>query len=178
MDANRLLDELKSRAEIAEVALRYCRGIDRCDEALLRSCFHPDSTHRHGAFEGLSADFCTFAMETVAPLRFTHHQLGPVSIELDGETAYTETYFTALHRHGANLHAGGRPHEDRFAGGRYVDRFERRDGVWKIAHRRGITEWMRYEPSSDNGFWDGPAEQRGRRDRDDPVYDRKPGQPG
>jgi hypothetical protein len=172
MDAEALLHELKSRAEIGEVVLRYCRGIDRCDEALLRSCFHPDATHRHGGFEGTSADFCTFALEMVAKVRFTHHQLGPVSIELAGETAFTETYFTSLHRYGATPPPGGRAHEDRFAGGRYIDRFERRDGVWKIAHRRGVTEWQRNEPSSDAGFWDGPEAHRGRRDRGDPVYDR------
>ena len=172
MDAHPLLEELKSRAEITEVVLRYCRGIDRCDEALLRSCFHPDATHEHGGFKGRSADFCDFALQLVEQVRFTHHQLGPVSIELAGEVAYTETYFTSLHRYGATPPPGGRPNEDRFAGGRYVDRFARRDGVWKIAHRRGISEWLRYEPSSDGGFWDGPPEQRGRRDRSDPVYER------
>jgi len=170
MTPDALLDQLASRAEITEVVLRYCRGIDRCDEALLRSCFHPDARHRHGSFDGASADFCTFALEIVQAVVFTHHQLGPVSIELDGDVAHTETYFTSLHRFGAVPPPGGQPHEDRFVGGRYVDRFERRGGVWKIAERRGISEWLRYEAASDRGFWDGPAEQRGRRDRDDPVY--------
>ncbi|MFL5296396.1 MAG: nuclear transport factor 2 family protein [Phenylobacterium sp.] len=171
-DTAALLDELESRAEITEVVLRYCRGIDRCDEPMLRACFHPDARHRHGAFQGSSADFCTHALALVAQVEFTHHQLGPVSIELDGDTAYTETYFTALHRFGAVPPPGGQPHEDRFSGGRYVDRFERRDGVWRIAERRGISEWMRYEAASDRGFYDAPAEQRGRRDRTDPVYRR------
>ncbi len=171
-DAAATLCELKSRAEIGEVVLRYCRGIDRCDEAMLRSCFHPDARHRHGAFEGSSADFCTHALAIVAKVEFTHHQLGPVSIDFAGETAFTETYFTSLHRFGAVPPTGGRPHEDRFSGGRYVDRFERRDGVWKIAERHGISEWLRYEAASDRGFYDGPSEHRGRRDRNDPVYRR------
>jgi hypothetical protein len=167
-----VLDELKSRAEIAEVVLRYVRAIDRCDEDLLRSCFHPDSRHRHGSFDGLSADFCAFALAICRQVEATHHQLGPVSIELAGDTAHAETYFTSHHRFGVVPPPGRRPHEDRFMGGRYVDRFERRDGVWKIAHRHGINEWLRYEPSSDGGFWSGPADQRGRRDRTDPVYRR------
>jgi hypothetical protein len=167
-----LLDALASRAEITEVVLRYCRGVDRCDEAMLRSCFHPDARHRHGGFDGASADFCTYALEIVRKVAFTHHQLGPVSIELDGDVAYAETYFTALHRFGAEPPPGGQPHEDRFSGGRYIDRFERRDGAWKIAERHGISEWMRYEAASDRGFYDAPAEQRGRRDRGDPVYKR------
>lgn len=166
------LQALADRAEIAEIVLRYCRAIDRCDEALLRSCFHPDATHRHGGFEGSSADFCTLALELVAPLELTHHQLGPVSIELRGDVAFTETYFTSLHRFGAIPPAGGRPYEDRIARGRYLDRFERREGAWRIANRHGVTEWMRYDAGDDRGFFDGPAAQRGRRDRTDPVYRR------
>jgi hypothetical protein len=167
-----VLDQLASRAEITEVVLRYVRAIDRMDEPLLRSCFHPDSRHRHGSFDGLSSDFCGFALDICRPLVATHHQLGPVSIELAGDAAFTETYFTSHHRFGETPPPGGRPHEDRFAGGRYVDRFERRDGAWRIAERVGLTEWVRYEPSSDRGFWDGPAGQRGRRDHEDPVYRR------
>ena len=167
-----LLEALQSRAEITEVVLRYVRSIDRCDEEMLRSCFHPDARHRHGSFDGLSADFCGFALEVCRKVVATHHQLGPVSIDLQGDVAFVETYFTSHHRFGAEPPPGGQPHEDRFMGGRYVDRFERRDGVWKIADRRGINEWLRYEPASDRGFWDGPPEQRGRRDRGDPVYRR------
>jgi hypothetical protein len=139
---------------------------------MLRACFHPDARHRHGGFEGASADFCVFALGLVAQVEFTHHQLGPVSIELDGDVAYAETYFTSLHRFGPTPPSGGQPHEDRFSGGRYVDRFERRAGVWRIAERHGISEWMRYEAACDRGFYDAPATQRGRRDRGDPVYRR------
>jgi len=167
-----LLAALQSRAEITEVVLAYVRAIDRCDEDLLRGCFHPDSRHRHGGFDGLSADFCAHAMTICRQVEATHHQLGPVSIELAGDTAYAETYFTSHHRFGAVPPPGRQPYEDRFMGGRYVDRFERRDGVWKIAERHGINEWMRYEPASDGGFWSGPPEHRGRRDRSDPVYRR------
>ncbi len=164
--------DLTSRAKIAEVVMRYCRAIDRCDEPLLRSCFHADATHEHGAFKGLSADFCASAMQIVAGLVLTHHQLGPVSIDLDGDRAFTETYFTSYHRFGAVPPPGGKPHEDRIMGGRYVDRFERRAGVWRIAHRKGVNEWMRYEAAADRGFFEQPAEERGRRDRGDAVYRR------
>lgn len=165
------LDQLQSRAEIAEVVMRYCRAFDRCDEAMLRSCFHPDSMHEHGSFKGLSSDFCTMGLALVQDVVLTHHQLGPVSIELDGEIAYAETYFTSYHRQGAKPAAGGAP-QDRIMGGRYVDRFERRGGAWRIAHRRGVNEWLRHEPASDRGFFERPAGERGRRDRDDPAYRR------
>ncbi|WP_332772145.1 nuclear transport factor 2 family protein [Phenylobacterium sp.] len=166
------LEDLASRAEVAEVAARYCRAFDRCDEALLASCFHPDATHEHGAFKGLSRDFCALGLAAVRQVVLTHHQLGQVSIELDGERAWVESYFTSYHRFGAEPPPGGAPREDRIMGGRYVDRFERRDGVWRIAHRQGVNEWLRYEPASDRGFFDRPASERGRRDRGDPVYRR------
>jgi hypothetical protein len=170
--ASHLLDELNSRAEIAEVVMRYCRAFDRCDEAMLRACFHPDSTHQHGAFEGLSSDFCTQGLALVRGLALSHHQLGQISIEIDGERAYVESYFTSYHRFGATPPPGGQPHEDRILGGRYIDRFERRDGAWKIAHRHGVNEWVRYEAASDRGFFERPAHERGRRDGSDPVYRR------
>ena len=91
-----ILDALSSRAQITEVVIAYCRAIDRMDEALLRSCFHPDATHEHGAFKGLSADFCTHAIETVKGLALSHHQLGPVSIALDGERAFPVTPWDSL----------------------------------------------------------------------------------
>ncbi|HEX7761179.1 MAG TPA: nuclear transport factor 2 family protein [Caulobacteraceae bacterium] len=171
-DVLRSLDELRSRAEIAEVVMRYCRGFDRCDREMLLSCFHPGATHEHGAFTGLSSNFCDRGLETVRAVVLTHHQLGQISIELDGERAYAESYFTSYHRFGPQPPPGGEPHEDRIMGGRYIDRFERRDGVWRIAHRQGVNEWLRYEAPSDRGFFARPASERGRRDRDDPVYRR------
>jgi hypothetical protein len=166
------IDELESRAEIAEVVMRYVRAIDRCDEALLRSCYHPGAVHEHGAFKGLAAEFCVLAMEIVGRVEMTHHQLGPVSVELAGDRAYVETYFTSVHRFGATPPEGGLPHEDRTMGGRYIDLFERRDGRWLILRRRGINEWLRYEAPSDRGFLDRPSAERGRRNRSDAVYSR------
>jgi len=171
-DPARVLDELRSRAEIAEVVMRYCRAFDRADEAMLRGCFHPDATHEHGAFNGLSSDFCTQGLEMVARVALTHHQLGQISIEIDGERAFVESYFTSYHRFGAEPPPGGQPHEDRILGGRYVDRFERRDGEWRIARRQGVNEWMRYQAAADRGFFERPASERGRRDGLDPVYRR------
>ena len=35
---------------------------------------------------------------------------------------------------------------ERLTGGRYVDRFERRDGRWRIAERTFVLDWMRTRP--------------------------------
>ena len=56
--------------------------------------------------------------------------------------------------------------------GRYIDRFERRDGVWKIALRRLVIDW-RFK--ADGVVWEGPAPgafPEGRWDREDLTYQR------
>jgi hypothetical protein len=53
-------------------------------------------------------------------------------------------------------------------GGRYVDRFERRDGEWKIADRVVVHEWSTLEPLT--AAFPGQRFVQGRRDGDDVSY--------
>lgn len=142
------LVRLEAESIIRAQCHRYCRALDRVDEDLLRSVFHPDSTHEHGAFKGTSAEFCNYAMATVRALDWTQHFLSNVSIEIQGDAARVESYFLAFHRLNQGRPGSGvfhahdlRQHEDVVIGGRYLDRFEYREGEWKIAHRQGINEW-------------------------------------
>lgn len=185
------LQQLLDKQACAEVMMTYCRAIDHLDEPLLRSVFHPDSYHRHG-FEGPSSDpsrvshlgkpgdFVAFALGVLSAHTHTHHQLGNVFIEIDGDgqTAYTEAYFTAYHR----MRAKGDPKAaanaydtemDFWVGGRYLDRMEKRDGVWKIVYRVGLTDWMRIEPPSSQGYFNVSPELRGQQSRKDTVYRRR-----
>jgi hypothetical protein len=53
---------------------------------------------------------------------------------------------------------------------RYVERFERRDDVWRIARRKVVVEWIRRDTAE---MWDDlPDQARGRRDWQDPIYER------
>ncbi len=185
MDEQRL-GELLDKQAITEVIMTYARAIDRLDEDLLRSVFHPDSQHAHGfvgpssdpslpSSPGAPGDFVAFAFEILRTLTRTHHQLGNIFIELDGDDAYTETYFSAYHR----MRAKGDPlasdgaydtEMDWLVGGRYIDRMQKREGVWKISHRTGLTDWMRTEPPSTQGFSDIPADMLGHRGPQDLVY--------
>ncbi|HEY8351680.1 MAG TPA: nuclear transport factor 2 family protein [Sphingomonadales bacterium] len=177
-DLRGALRQLQDRQEITDLIHRYCRALDRCDEELLRSVFHPDSTHEHGPYKGTSAEFCGFAMDLLRSIGPTQHHLGNVLIDLQGDVAYAESYFVAYHRIPANMpsaqgimadHTPG-VEEDLFIGGRYVDRFERRGGQWKIAHRTGIHDWQRWETADERGFRSPASGLIGRRDRSDPVY--------
>jgi SnoaL-like domain len=184
-----MLTELLDKQSISDVIMTYARAIDRLDETMLRSVFHPDSQHAHG-FEGPSSDpslpsepgkpgdFVAFAFGVLNTHTRTHHQLGNIFIELEGENAYAESYFTAYHR----MRAKGDPKAaenawdtemDFWVGGRYLDRFQKRDGVWKIRHRTGLTDWMRTEPPASEGFVDIPEGLAGRRGEGDLVYRRR-----
>lgn len=136
---------MSDREEIAEVLAQYCIAADQRDEARLRDCFHADSTHDH-EFIGASSVFCGFAMKILDSLEATHHQIGTISIQVEGEVAQARCHFTAYHRlaPGVETVFGTKPEGgDVIIGGRYIDRFEKRDGKWRIAHRQGVHDWMR-----------------------------------
>jgi hypothetical protein len=65
--------ELQDKAEIREVHMRYCRGIDRMDFDLVRSCYHPDAIDRHGAYEGGVEGFIKWAGEVLPLFDTTMH---------------------------------------------------------------------------------------------------------
>tara|TARA_R110002110_G_scaffold362241_1_gene572073 strand:- start:161124 stop:161702 length:579 start_codon:yes stop_codon:yes gene_type:complete len=183
------LIELLDKQSISDVIMTYARAIDRLDEAMLRSVFHPDSKHAHG-FVGPSSDpslpskpgepgdFVAYAFDVLNTHSRTHHQLGNIFIEWEVNNAYAESYFTAYHR----MRPKGDPKAaanawdtemDFWVGGRYLDRFQKRDGVWKISHRTGLTDWIRTEPPACQGFFDTPEELRGHRGEKDLVYRRR-----
>ena len=162
------LEMLLAKQEIMDVTARYARAIDRMDEALLRSVFHPDSQHNHFYAGPSSAperpasvedpgDFVRFAFKVLSAHTHTHHQLGNHLVEFDSpEAARCECYFTAYHRmrDQRDPQAGDDAFEtemDFFVGGRYLDRFELRDGAWKIIQRTGMTDWMRLEAPTSRG---------------------------
>jgi hypothetical protein len=162
-----MLSALAAKQEITEVLFLYCRGCDRADETALRACFHPGSIHAHGGFKGASADFIDLAMRIVRPLKSSSHMITNVMIELDGDRAVSECHFLAHHRRDK---ADGSGEEDMFLKGRYLDRFEARDGAWKIVSRTGLHDYQRVQEPADQGLASAPADQRGRKKPDDPIY--------
>lgn len=159
--------ELVARQEIISLLYRYARGWDRLDQDALRSCFFEDSTHQHGAFKGRSHDFITTAFPRVAAMKSTSHLITNPLVEVRGDRAFSECYFLAHHR---RRDASGAGEEDYFVQGRYIDRFERRGGEWKIAQRRGVHDFERISPTAEGAFANAPAEQRGARKPHDPLY--------
>ena len=94
------------------------------------------------------------------------------AVELDGDSAYGEAWGFAFHRvndpEGRSL--------DSLLGARMLDRYERRNGVWKIAHRKTVIEWNLDVDTNETwgGGGMGPPEMdpkfMGKKDRSDPIY--------
>jgi 3-phenylpropionate/cinnamic acid dioxygenase small subunit len=166
---------LLDKQAITEVLFRYARACDRADEAMLRSCFHPDSKHRHGRFDGTSADFVGFAMKIILGTRLEKHTMTNVLIEVEGDVAVAESHYMAYHRQ-PNKESG--VDEDFFTGGRFIDRFERRNGEWKIASRLGLVDYERFEPVTDRGILKLPPTARSQRAPDDDLYKLMPSMRG
>ena len=127
--------EIKDRLDIRELMSRYCRGVDRLDRELLLSVYHPDGIDDHGVYVGSPEVFaeCALSMEAEANLT-TQHIVTNHVCDLDGDTAHAETYWMYV-----GMHREGGTHS--MAGGRYIDRLEKRDGKWGIVARKCVIDW-------------------------------------
>jgi hypothetical protein len=157
------MEELLDRQAIRDVVYRYCRGIDRLDMELVRSCYHEDGVDHHTGFGGKRDDYVEWVSAGLSRMAGTMHMVGNHVATIDGDTAASETYGTAFHL--------GDPSQGTVSfttGYRWVDHFERRDGQWRIVERFAIREWDRDEP--DQHVADPKVSPTGSRDRDDPSY--------
>lgn len=159
--------DLLDKQEISEVILRYCRGVDRHDEELIRSAYHADAWEHHGAYRGRSIDdFVEYANGRSGLFERVCHYVCNQLIEIDGETAHSETYAIALHQ----SRDGERITHTTF-GGRYIDRMARREGRWGITDRVVVCDWSRIdeiEPWARQSLF-----AQAENDRSDLVYDRR-----
>jgi hypothetical protein len=123
----------------------YCRAVDRGDIARLQELYHPDAVDAHGGFSTGSAD--DFLQQLIASrphIRMMQHHITTANFEIAGHAAEGEIYSIAVH----TLAGKGRD-VDVVVGGRYLDKYEKRDGVWKFTQRTIVTDWARLDdPSS------------------------------
>jgi ketosteroid isomerase-like protein len=154
------VQELLDKQAVREAVMRYCRGVDRCDPELVASAYHPDGLEDR---PGTSYTGATIGPKIVGMLQemmqSTNHQIGTQLIEVRGNTASAESYSTGRHvlKDGQRLHTLVR----------YADRFEKRDGEWKIIHRTVITDSTETLPPVEAAPL---TPSRARRDKSDPSY--------
>ncbi|MFO0449299.1 MAG: nuclear transport factor 2 family protein [Pseudomonadota bacterium] len=184
------LREVIDRQKIYDVLTRYCRALDRCDVELMKTVYWEDGFDDHGVFEGNAQEFAEFIVREIQRwFEVTMHSISNVHMELDGDVAHTESYLIAYHRVKGDAQKladvfgstylrrfadGDRIPHDFVFGGRYVDRLEKRGGVWRIAKRTVVMDWNLNQPTS--SLWDegmfAVLKTYGTRDRSDPVYAR------
>jgi hypothetical protein len=155
MDRDEALDVLLAEREIRNQMARYCRGVDRQDEDLVRSTYHENAPDNHGYTDVATGWDLAALVNPSNPNGFpaewsiTHHFIGNILIEVDGDRAASETYFIATMR---GDHDGRR--YDLTVGGRYADRWESRDGgPFKVSERTVVHDLIR---TDDIRIWPGP----------------------
>lgn len=162
------LQALQDKESIRDGLYRYCRGIDRADEEALRSAYWPDAQDCHGAYRGSAAGFIEQALPRLRSGGRGVHQISNILIELLGDSAAVESNFLALQSNAAT------PERETFLCGRYLDRFEKRAGEWRIADRIVVYDWVeertRPELAQDNRALFGQRQPTGGRGPNDPLY--------
>ncbi len=122
---------LMDRRMIEDVVHAHARGHDRFDVDLLAAAYHPDGIDEHGsAAIHKGPDYSDWANAVhAAGSQLCLHNITTHNCEIDGESAHAESYVLV-----GLLNPDGK--SCRFINGRYIDRLERRNDVWKITLRR------------------------------------------
>jgi hypothetical protein len=139
------IKEIIDREEIIACLRRYTRGMDRQDREMVRSAYHEDAIDIHGSFVGGLDEFLDWVFRYHADQHLHQHYMTNHTIDLDGDAAHAETYYQFVASYPdpkAKLI---------IAGGRYIDRLERRMDRWGIVVRICSAEWRSELPMTRSG---------------------------
>jgi ketosteroid isomerase-like protein len=135
-----MLDEFR----LHKLVHAYCRAVDRGDIAGVRDLYHDDAVDAHGGFSAGGVDRFLQELTAARPyLRSMQHNITTANFAVSGETAEGEIYTIAVH-----TLVGGDRDVDLVVGGRYLDKYEKRLGTWKIVERTIVTDWARVSDPS------------------------------
>lgn len=139
---------LKDRKDIFDTIKRYTRGADRHDKQLVASAFWPEATISFGT--PMSRDeYVEWEEATLALYAAHQHHVTGQTVEIDGDTAHVESYLvyflvprdrSADAAGAATLGRALTTEKTRLGSGRYIERWERRDGDWKILVREYVED--------------------------------------
>jgi hypothetical protein len=139
------LQELFDKQALMELINTYCNAADRHDHEKMRSLYHPDAIDDHGSFsKGSAMQFIDKLPQIQAPMLILHHNVTTVNLKLNGSHAEGEVYIIAFHK----VRNDDGSSFDLLIGGRYFDKYEKRDGVWKFSYRSVVADWTNvHQPS-------------------------------
>ena len=160
------VQRLQDRQDILDCIQRESRARDRQDVEMIASCWWEDGADEHGPIITMAPDYPARANAGHgANFNMTSHNITNHLCELDGDTAYCESYVV-----------GGLFWLDdkttTIAFGRYIDQLERRGGQWRLAARRCTIEMS----ATTDGSWvhskNVKGFLKGLWSKEDPSYDR------
>jgi len=123
------------RTAIHEVLLRYARGVDARDLAVVGSCFAPHAAYRGTLASGTIADALAALPAAMARYEATRHTITRHDADVAGDTARSTAECTARHW----MASGG----CRVVAVRYRDQLARGPQGWRITRRDVETLWSR-----------------------------------
>jgi hypothetical protein len=132
-DVQEMLDEFALR----KLVHGYCRAVDRGDLETLRGLYHHDAEDSHGSFSSGSVDTFLRTLAGARPyVRSMQHHITTTNFAISGDTAEGEIYSIATHSFAASD-----GETEVVVGGRYLDKYEKRDSTWKFTTRCIVTDW-------------------------------------
>jgi SnoaL-like domain len=154
---------LADKMAIQEQIRCYCRAVDRLDIPLGHAVFHEDSTADYGKdfYHGPGKGVIDAIIKSHDGLLSHSHQVTNVLIEVSGDKAGSESYVYGTMRRDA----GGGKILQIGIWGRYLDRWEKREGRWAIARRMVVYDHEELREVAPMG-----QEIRSARDGTDPSY--------
>lgn len=159
---------LKDRTGILDCINQHARGHDRHDVSLLTAAYHKDGVDEHGLAINPGSTYGEWANAVHAAGSLLHtHNITTHTCEIDGNEAHCESYVLVILLNNDGETA-------RMISGRYIDRLEKRDGVWRIVLRRttvdvilaGDASILKAPIFKDQGY------TKGMRDQTDVSYQR------
>lgn len=153
--------KLIDRQDIIECIYRYCRSVDRLDLELGYSIWNTGSVADYGEFyQGDGPGVIDLICKQHQNLLMHTHQMSNILLEIDGDTAASESYVTATLR----LEKDNQPMQ-MTVWSRYVDTWSKVDGRWGLDKRIAIRDLDEIRPVT-------PLSQGldGTRDKEDPSY--------
>lgn len=152
---------LLDRQAITEQMYRYCRAVDRIDVPLGHSIWHEGAMADYGDFyQGDGRGVIDLICAQHQHLLSHTHQMSNILIEVDGDTAASESYITATLRIEKDQQL-----QQMTVWSRYIDTWSRRNGRWGLEKRIAVRDFDEVRPVTAMS-----QTSTGRRDSTDPSY--------
>lgn len=174
-------ERIVSRLQIQDLMFRWCRAVDRLDRQGMLDIFWPGAIDSHGPYIGPAEGLVEWILVRHRPIATSSHFIGNMLIEFaSDDVALVETYVRTIQQYPkeakqqlAQLTGGAAGDEstpmDMFTSSRYLDRMERREGEWRVAHRDLIQDWKQIVDVKYRALVPAEGWIIGRRDGEDQV---------